>query len=307
MRRWILHAALVLLALAPAGRALGDPPVRDDLRAIDARIRRDPTDVGALVARSELFLRDGRPGEALADLRLAAAMSPGDPRIALQRAVVFEALDRPDEALAELEAYLEAARAPSADALALRARVLVQLDRPEDAVLEYDASLALRADVDLYLERGRILTALGRLEEAARGYAEGLVATGGAASLRVVAIELHLRIGRAELALRWIDEVLARAPARARWLLLRARALEALGREGEARAARDEALAEIDGRLRRRPTPALRVERGEALLALGRARDALGEAIRARAIAPRLGAAIELELRARRATEGGAR
>ncbi|UJR82676.1 tetratricopeptide repeat protein [Sandaracinus amylolyticus] len=286
--------------------ALADPPVRDDVRALSAYLRSHPSDVAALIERSELYRREGNPEGALADLRVAAALAPDEPRVHAQRAVVLHAMGRHEEALAELDAYVERAPGPGPELLALRARILVRMERLDDAVADYDAALALREEVELYLERGRLLEQLGRIEDAARGYDEGLRVT-DAAVLRVESIELDLRIGRADRALVHVDEGLARAPARARWLLLRARALDALARQREARAARDEALTEIERRLVRRPTAALHVERGEALLALGRADDALAAATRARSLAPRLGDAIDLELRARRAIDGGAR
>jgi tetratricopeptide (TPR) repeat protein len=301
-------APLSLALLAGATSiARADPPVRDDLRALTARIRRQPSDVDALIQRSELYLRDGEPDEALADLRVADALAPAEPRVHAQRAAVLHALDRDDEALAELDACLARTRAPTIDVLALRARVLVAIGRLPDAVEEYDAALGLGDQVDLHLERGRVLERLGRFEDAARGYLAGLRALGGAITLARAAIELDLRIGRADRALGTIDAVILRAPARARWLSLRGRALDALGRREEARADRERALAELDARIARRPTAALRVERGAVLLALGRIGEARNEAARARSVAPRLGDAIDLELAVRRAGPAGAR
>lgn len=300
-----LALALALSCLGAAAIASADPPVRDDLLALDLHLRDHPEDIGALIARSDLRRRSGEPDEALLDLRVAEALAPGDARIGAQRALVLHAIGRDDEALSELDGVAARSPAPSFAALALRARVLTSLGRLAEAADDFDAALALSDDVDLYLERGRLLERLGRLEDAARGYHEGLGAL-GAVSLRVAAVDLDLRMGRPERALPPIDEILRSVSARARWLLLRGRALDALGRHDEARAARESALAELDRRLARRTSPALRVERGEALLAMGRPIDALAEAARARAIAPSLEPAIDLELRARRLI-GGAR
>lgn len=293
----------VACALAVPAIASADPPVRDDVRALSAHLDAHPSDVPALIERSELYRREARYELALQDLRVAAALSPDEPRVHAQRAVVLHAMGREEQALAELDAYLETEPAPGPALIALRARILVAMDRPEEALADYDAALALRDEVDLYFERGRLLEQLGRARDAAQSYAAGLRATGGAAVLRVELIELELRAGHPERALPPIDEVLARAPARARWLLLRARALDALGRGPEALTAREEALAETEARLARRPTPALHVMHGEVLLALGRARDARVAAERALALLPRYGDALELELRARRAEE----
>lgn len=303
-----LALSIALAGLSPS-RAAADRPLTEDLEEVTERIALSPGEVSLLLERSELFLQEARPEDALVDLRLAGAIAPGDPRIAAQRAAVLFVMGRDDEALAEIEACLALrAAGPTFTDLALRARILARLGRTADAIDEYGAALALRDDVELYLERGRLLERAGRLDEAAQHYGDGLRALGGAVVLRLAAIELDLRRGpaHAERALVRIDEVLAAAPARARWLLLRGRALDVLGRAAEARAARVEALAEIDRRLVRRPSAALRVLRGEALLALGRPRDALAEPQRARDLAPRPPRAAELELRAQRAI-GGAR
>lgn len=285
---------------------MADPPLTEDLEEVGERILLAPGDIALLIERSELYIQEARPEEALVDLRVAAAIAPGHPRISAQRAVVLHSMGRDDEALAEIEVAIATGSAQLAADLALRARILATLGRDEDAIAEYDASLAIHEDVELYLERGRLLERAGRLDEAARGYTEGLRALGGAVILRVAAIELDLRTSRADRALARIDEVLARVPAPARWLLLRARALEGLGRSAEAHDARRAALADVDRRLVRRPSAALRVMRGQALLALGRANEALEESQRAHALAPTLGDALDLELSARRAI-GGAR
>jgi tetratricopeptide (TPR) repeat protein len=295
---------LGLAAVAPA-TASADPPVRSDLIALDAHLAAHPTDVGAVIQRSELYLRDGQPDEAIADLRYAEALQPGDPRISAQRAAILRSLGRLDEALAELDACIASWASPPMAVYALRARVLAALERREDAIADYDAALALGDEVDLYLERGRLLLSLGRLAEAARGYEEGMLAASGATVLRVAAIEAYLRAGMPERALVLADGGAAISPARARWLLLRGSALEALGRTGDATRARLDALAEIDRRIAARPTVALRVDRGEALLALGRVDEAAHEARLARALSPRLASVLELEAHVARI--GGAR
>nr|MDQ3034144.1 hypothetical protein [Myxococcota bacterium] len=212
---------LLAATLVPAG-ASADRPLTEDLEEVGERIRLAPGEISLLIERSDLFLQEARPEDALVDLHVAAALAPDDPRIGAQRAVVLHAMSRHDEALAEIDAALARVHAPSFPDLALRARILSALGRPEDAIDEYGAALALRDDVELYLERGRLLERLGRADEAAHGYDEGMRALGGAVILRVAAIELDLRTAHADRALARIDEVLARAPARARWLLLRA-------------------------------------------------------------------------------------
>lgn len=301
----LLAASLVLVAV---GSASADPPLDDDLEELDTRLAAHPEDIDALVSRSELLVIAGRGQDALVDLRVAASLAPDDRRVVLQRASVLHQMGEDERALAELDASI--ARWRTADALGMRARILLALDRIDDAIRAYDDALDVGPDVDLFLERGRLLEQAGRLDEAALGYHVGLQATGSIA-LRLAAIELDLRAGHAARALATIDEAAQDGP---RWLLLRARALDGLGRAADARQVRAAALLQIDQRLARRPTIALQVDRGEALLALGRIDEARAAAARALSLSAGYLPARDLDLRVRRAArqaasapQGGAR
>ncbi len=297
--------AALLALLAWPSPAFADPPLGDERATLAARLAEDPQDIEALLARSELSMRAREPAAALDDLRVAAALQAGDARVARQSASVLHRLGRDEEALAWLDSLDGRGRAEDARALGLRARVLSALGRSDEAIEAYDAAVGQADDVDLWLERGALLEQTGQTEAAARGYAEG-AATTSAAVLQLAGIDLDLRTGRADRALQAIDALLPRMAARARGLLLRARALEALERPRDARSARLEALAELDARIARRASPALRVDRGEALLGLGRAPEALAEANAALARLPDFEPARSLAARARRVL-GGAR
>jgi tetratricopeptide (TPR) repeat protein len=173
-------------------------------------------------------------------------------------------------------------------------------------VRAYDDALAVGDHQDVYLARGRVLETLGRDEEAANGYAAGLHAHAGAVVLRDALIRVELRRGNHERALAEIDQAMAQARIRTRWLLLRGEVLAAAGRSREAQAAREEALREADRALARRDSPANHVERGRALLALGRAEEAIRELEQALRRVPRLPEA-QSALAAARRQLGGAR
>lgn len=292
-------ATLAVAMLLPA-IAFADPPVDDELAALDARIEAAPTDVDLLLQRAELRVRASDADGALADLRLVEAMAPGDPRLSLLRGWIHFDGGADRRAEAELERYV-ALTGGSPFAHAMLGRLHERNDRPLRALASYDAALSLGDDLDLYLRRGRLLERLDRLDEAAAGYEAGLVATGGAVVLRVALVELETRRGRFDRALALVDQALASAGNDARWLLRRADVLEAAGRSGEARRARLRALEEAERRVAGRPAPAALMERGRALLALGRYREAARDLTQARRRAPRLHEAAILLARARQA------
>ena len=99
--------------------------------------------------------------------------------------------------------------------------------RSAEAIADYTAALELEPRVELYLERGELLEAQGRLEEAAQGYRAGLEATHGALLMRLALIRVETARGRHAEALALVDEQLARAGVKTDWYLRRAEVLAA--------------------------------------------------------------------------------
>ena len=294
MFRSTLALALLLTALPQV--ALANPRTEDELAALNARIAASPTDVDLLLQRAELRLREAEPEAALADLRLVEAIRPADPRLSLLRGWLDFERGADERAVVELETYV-ARTGGTVFAHALLGRLHERNDRLAEAVASYDDALVHGDDVDVYLRRGRLLAVMGRLDRAAAGYEAGLAAT-GAVALRVALVELETRRGRYDRALALVEDGERRAGNDGRWLLRRADVLEAAGRSAEAQRVRRSALAEAERRLARRPSPAALMERGRALLALGRHREAIADLSQARRRAPRLREAASLLARA---------
>lgn len=311
MRTRLAPLALAAFVTLRAQTAWADPPVNEDIAELSAQLQAAPNDVNLLLQRADLYRRQDAHREALVDLRVALALAPSDARIPLQRASVLFDMHRNAAALAEIEALL--ARDPqttNAEAHALHAHILKALGRTADAVSAIERAIALRNDVNDHVERGQWLARLGRNDEALLHYGEGLIALSGPASLRHDAVELALRTHHPEQAVQWTSEVIETAPGPARWLLMRARAYEQLHRNQDALADRSRALADIDARSERRPSVALLVERGEALLALGRVSEARRAADTAIARDPRYRPARTLRAATQRRAQtrvGGAR
>lgn len=302
MSRWISPLAVLLLLCSLPQVALANPTTEDELAVLNARIAASPSDVDLLLRRAELRLREAEAEEALTDLRLVEAIEPSDPRLSLLRGWLGFEQGADERAVVELESYV-ARTGGTVFAHTLLGRLHQRNDRLEAALRSYDDALVLGDDVDVYLRRGRLLETMGRLDRAAEGYEAGLAAT-GAVVLRVRLVELETRRGRFDRALALVQQAERRAGNAGRWLLRRGEVLEAAGRDAEAQRVRRAALAEAERRVARRPSPAALMERGRALLALGRYREAIADLTQARRRAPRLGEAASLLARARREAGG---
>jgi tetratricopeptide (TPR) repeat protein len=287
------------------GTASADPGVEREIVDVTRRLELAPQDATLLIRRADLRRRVERFDEALADLALAEATADDTSRVYLVRARIH--VDRGEEsrALRLLEAALPSMRSgEQAEAYAVIARIHEEDGHVIEAVDAYDASLALRDDVALYLSRGRLLVYAGRFDDAVSGYEAGVQALAGAAILRAELVELHLALGAPERALIHADALVDAARAKARFRVMRARVYEAEGRTALARSEREAALVDAERVLARRNSALARLERARALLALGREAEALDDLRRVVRRAPALSEARSL---LHRVETGGAR
>ncbi len=279
---------LPLLALAAALWAspaqAHDPPTHE-IEELTERIAAHPS-APLLVERAELWLQEGYPDEAAADLRLAGTMAP---ETDVARAILWAEVWRQRGRLAEAEAELDpAVAAGSLEALVARARIRQDAGRLDGALADYEAAVARRLTVELALGHGQTLEGLGRLADAEATYARHAGRLGQATVLVSARIRVLRQLGRHDDALAAIDAQLARARAKSGWLLLRGAVLAEAGRTSEAATAYVAALTEAERVHRRRRSLATRLVRAEALAAVGRTAEARLEAVRIRAASPHL-------------------
>ena len=282
----LLGSLLVTFALV-ATTARADLPPSEELVQIERALAQHPDDVRLVLAHAEASIEAGAPARALEDTALAAALAPRDSAIAAVRAEALVALDRREDALAELDRARGRGLA-GPQGLALRARLLAREGRTAESVEAWDEILAAWPDPDGYLERSALLARLGRTSEALESEREGLAVTGSAA-LRVAVIDRAVALGEHEIALDalapWIEP--RAGGARGRWLLRAAEILRAARREREATARFEEAERALAEQASRRPSAATLVDHGRALLALGRHEEAERQARRALALRTR--------------------
>ena len=274
----VLHALSPMLAGA-------DPTGTETLSVLDARIAEAPHDVRLLLARAELYVRANRAYEALADLRLAESLGTAGPALHAHRAAALHQLGRDAQAEAELDAFL-ASTDGTQWAHDLRGRIREADGRFAGALEDYEAALRIGPRIHLFLARGRVLERLGRLDEAAYGYRDGLSLRSGAVVLREALVRVERARGEWDEALQEVDRLLAASGRQVRWLLLRADVLDAAGRSAAARAARTAALADAERSLAKRPSARNQAAVGLALVALGRHPEAISVLTQALARSP---------------------
>jgi tetratricopeptide (TPR) repeat protein len=290
---------IVIACLLLAGGAAAHEGVHAEIAALDARLKAHPGDVDLLLQRAALYRREGHLSSSIADLAAVARLSPARRELFLERGLTLAAKGESSAAEADLTRFLDAGP-PTAAALTGRAKIREAQKRFARARADYDAAIRLRADPELYLARGRMDEAEGRLDRAASGYEEGLRALGGAVAIRLALIRVESARGQHDRAIAQIDEVLASAPLKAEWLLRRADVHAAVGRSKDAERDRLEALRELDATIARRATDLARLTRAKAYLSLSRNAEAMRELEGVALRSPRLSEAQTLLTEARR-------
>lgn len=256
---------------------------------------------GVAAAHQDLLLQ-------IAELDQRLYHSPDDPELLVRRARLLLEHDDALAALDDLECAL-AQRPDLADAWIWRARAQARMGNLDDARRDADHAVELAPDyfhayqtrAELAAARGDLAAAVADLERAAQLRPQpelfGLLAAtlaemgdvdGAAAALEAGILELHAPVAlvlelirfagrheRHDVAMRWADALLAQPGRREPWLLVRARTLEAAGRNADAAHNYRDVLDGLErDRVRGRYTQLMALERAEALLGLRRPNEA---------------------------------
>ncbi|HZX67465.1 MAG TPA: tetratricopeptide repeat protein [Candidatus Elarobacter sp.] len=107
------------------GNAAGGPPapVMQQLNALRARLAHDPNDVEARVELAEMEADSRHLDVALTQIDAALKVRPNDPRAVYDRGVIFEAMGRNADAVADYRRYLRLV--PPDDSRAARVRAIL--------------------------------------------------------------------------------------------------------------------------------------------------------------------------------------
>jgi tetratricopeptide (TPR) repeat protein len=241
-----------LLSVLAVSGALGSMPVHAHgeldraILAVSQDIAADPT-VDRLLMRARLHLAHDDIAEALADCARAHVLEPGSAPVAFCRGRVLFVDGQPEPALAALDHCL-ALCPDDGDALELRATVLRELDRPAEALRDLDRrEVALPPpQPQFYLDRLalQVVTAHPVIERLA-GLEQGMRRLGALVVLEQAALRCEREAGLVDAAIARLERLISTAARPEAWLLERGDLLHSLGRHAEAEAAYREALTAI--------------------------------------------------------------
>jgi predicted Zn-dependent protease len=216
-----------------------------EIEAISRQLAAEPT-AERYLKRGELQREHGEFDLALADYRKAEELEPGlDVVLFCQGQALFDA-GRFAPARAALDQFL--VRKPSFwQGWLTRARVLAALKEYKRSAGDYSRSIELSADPrpEQFLERAQVLVKAGKTDDAIQGLDEGMQRLGAIPTLQSYAVEIEAKAKRYDAALKRIDRLVANAPRKESWQILRAEVLTQVGRRSEARQAWQDALTSI--------------------------------------------------------------
>ena len=256
-------SALAIWGMVSVETAAPHSGLDPDIDKITHLLAENPNRVDLLIRRGQLYRSNGELIESLNDLDIAGQLDRDNPEIVFQRSLTLSALGRDNEAEAGLDRFLEAASGrEQALALAERGHVRARTGRPELAIADFTSAVSTQPTVSLYLVRGQLQESLGKLDEAAWGYREGLSRFDGATILKRALIRVAMARERFSEALTLIDEELARTSVKTTWYLHRAEVLAAMGQ------------AEATRALGKRPTAIHRFSLAKVYIAMGRLEEA---------------------------------
>jgi tetratricopeptide (TPR) repeat protein len=272
---------------------LGHPGIFHDLERVSASIVKEPRNAELYVERAYYYRLNDQFPEALADCDRAHALDPRDTHVAAERGLTLSAMRRDHEAEAELTRFIRAG-GRNDQIFAERAKVRERAGRHVQAVADYKAALELKPDVELYLACGALQESMGDMKGAAATYHDALAHVGSAVTLHLALIRVETARKDYSAALDLIDQELARTPVKTEWYLQKGDVLHAAGREKQARAVREQALAEANSVLAQNPSGIHLFSRAKVQIALGNQGEARRDLEKTLEQSPRFQEASEL-------------
>lgn len=262
------YFGFVQLATAHSGL---DPEIQE----ITEKLIKDPDNVDLLVLRGQVYRSNGKYIESLLDLERAWLLNRENRTVVLQRALTLSALGRDKEAQSALNYFLQEESDPKrVFALAERASIHARNGQAELAITDFTSAIQLQPTIELYLVRGKLQESLGKLEDAAEGYQDGLAKLRDAILLKKGLIRVRMIQKQYSEALALVDKEIAGSSVKTSWHLKRAEILDNMGRSDEASLAYEQALAEANRVLGKRQTAMQLLARAEVYQAMGRMEEA---------------------------------
>ncbi|MBR6011975.1 MAG: tetratricopeptide repeat protein, partial [Methanomicrobium sp.] len=227
-----------------------------------------PNDPVALRGRGDCFAKLERFDEAAKDYRKLLGVDPDNAEVLRRLAEIYENLGRFDEGL-NIFGKLLALSPKSEEALTGKMRCLKGLNRTADAVKVYDELIALNPCAELYAEKGALLAAAERFDEAVLAYEDSIALNSASRVTILDLIDLLTDLNRYAESINYYDMLIRLAPEETDLILSKGIAQVNAGLYTQAIATFDEVIAAKP----QDPLPVFR--KGMVLLRLKRMDDAM--------------------------------
>jgi tetratricopeptide (TPR) repeat protein len=284
MKRLGLTLTVGLLLCGVPAQAHDGP--EHEIDELTERIAKEGMKPDLLIQRAIEYNVVGDATNALRDLEKAMSADASSALAHRELSRTLFVVGRTNDALAAAEAGLKQISDPADRAALLIVRAEIQQARGEYKKALADTEQALRThdgDVDWYLLRSQLHSALNMKAERIKGLENGLRVNGSGA-LEGEWIDALIDAGRNKQALAKVEESLAASRTKSTWLIRRAKVRLATGKAADAKRDLEAALIELTERLRGggTPDPFLLADRASAQELLGRKEEALRDYEQAR-------------------------
>ena len=242
------------LLLAATNQVSAHGALHQQLIDVSAQLAERPDDFDLLLRRGELQRLHGSWAESRADFEKAQKLRPDELEPVFRLGRLELDAENPTAAAHWLEVTLEK-KPHHIEAALLMARAQVKLGHPSAAIESFTTAIhwSRQPRPEWFLERSKAILAAGKdpkdraaLKRATASLDEGLELIGPVPTLQLAAIELDLRAGFVDVALRRLDTVREASERKETWWFRRGLILEEAGRPQEARQAFDATLAALE-------------------------------------------------------------
>ena len=238
--RRLAYVCIPLLVLSGLGfvgplRALAHDGLHEQIVAVTKRIRRNPRDPLLYLKRAELYRLHAEWKRSEADFLTVERLDPSLVAVDLGRGKLWLDTKQFSKARGALDRYL-LKQPDSFDGLLTMARVLAKL-RNLDRSASYFSQAIDRSPADsaeIYFERAQMLAGGGKIDVAIDSLDQGIARLGRIIALQSAAVDLEVKRGRYDLALKRLDEITESMPRKESFLLRRGEILILAGKPCEA-------------------------------------------------------------------------
>ena len=216
--RFVSLSLWIVLSFAGVLCAHGD--IQQRIQLLDQDISRDPQNANLYLQRGELRRELGQLASALQDCSRAVVLEPELKDAILCRGTVYLELDQVENATLEFDRYL-ALYPNHLPARLRRATALVKLQRYNPAIEDFQFLLSKSPSPEIYLQTAETLLLANpdRPDVALQTIEEGLRKIGPIITLQEFALQLQVERKQYHRALATVDDILATAPRKERWLM----------------------------------------------------------------------------------------